>query len=67
MGNSYVQTIIFASNVVTRWGELINPKHDSEPAYHLKNNLNHTFNWFTMCSITIGDLEAIYTEWPSQA
>ena len=31
-------------NVVTRWDEHNNPMHDSEPAHHVKNDLNHSFN-----------------------
>ena len=34
------------SNQQTRRGEHNNPKHNSEPVQHLKNNLNHSFYWF---------------------
>ena len=35
-------------NVVTRLREHNNPTHDSEPANHLKNQLNRSFNCFTI-------------------
>ena len=36
-------------NVEVRWAEHQNPKHNSEPAKHLKRNPNHTFDWKILC------------------
>ena len=35
-------------NVVTRLREHNNPTHDSGSEHHLKNQLNHSFNCFTI-------------------
>ena len=32
-------------NLETRWAEHENPKHNSEPAKHLKLNPTHKFDW----------------------
>lgn len=40
------------SNQQTRRGEHNNPKHNSEPVQHLKNNLNHSFYWFIVVNVS---------------
>ena len=42
-GETYIGETI--RNVATRWEEHENVKKDSEPAKHLKNNPNHSFQW----------------------
>ena len=37
-----------ARNTVTRWSEH-NPDHKSEPAEHIKRNIEHVFNWKILC------------------
>ena len=32
---------------MTSWSESNNPAHDSKPVQALKNNLNHSFTWFS--------------------
>ena len=34
--------------LITILGKHNNPTHDSEPAQHLKNNHNNSFNWFVV-------------------
>ena len=36
-------------NTVTRWSEHNNPDHKSEPAEHIKRNIDHVFNWKILC------------------
>ena len=36
-------------NTVTRWSEHNNPDHKSEPAEHIKRNIDHVFNWNILC------------------
>ena len=34
---------------VIRWSEHNNPDHKSEPAEHIKRNIDHVFNWKILC------------------
>ena len=36
-------------NVEVRWCEHNNPKHQSEPAKHIKDNIEHQFIWKILC------------------
>ena len=36
-------------NASARWEERNNPTKNSEPAKHLKSNINHVFNWVILC------------------
>ena len=52
-------------NTAIRWGEHNNPTIDSEPADHLKKNIQHCFNWSIIVHAskntrTRKNLEAIY-------
>ena len=42
-GERYIGETI--RNVVTRWKEHEDVRKDSEPARHLKDNVDHVFNW----------------------
>ena len=52
-------------NTITRWAEHNNPRYNSEPAKHLQNNVEHKFDWKTLCQAPKNkrirkNLEAIY-------
>ena len=32
-----------------RWSEHNNPEHQSEPAKHIKDNIEHQFSWKILC------------------
>ena len=36
-------------NTATRWSEHNNPTKDTQPARHLKDNLEHKFHWKIIC------------------
>ena len=45
--------------------ELNDPMQDSEPVKHLRNNVNHSFNWFIVATVSsnkwkLKNMEAIY-------
>ena len=52
-------------NTTTRWSEHNNPNHKSDPADHIKRNIDHIFQWKIICSAPVErhlrkNLEAIY-------
>ena len=32
-------------SMTTRWGEIKNKTHNSEPSKHLNNDIKHIYNW----------------------
>ena len=40
-------------NVKTRWAEHGNPKKNSAPSKHIKENIDHTFSWKIICSAPV--------------
>ena len=46
-GDNYIGETV--RNVVTRWSEHNNPDHKSEPAKHIKKNIDHVFNCKMLC------------------
>ena len=46
-GDNYIGETV--RNTVTRWSEHNNPDHKSEPAEHIKRNIDHVFNWKILC------------------
>ena len=46
-GDNYIGETV--RNTVTRWSEHNNTGHKSEPAEHIKGNVDHVFNWKILC------------------
>ena len=46
-GDNYTDEAVW--NTLTRWLERNNPDHKSEPAEHMKRNIEHVFKWKLSC------------------
>ena len=45
--DNYIEETV--RNTVTQWSGHNNPDYKSEPAEHIKRNIDHVFNWKVLC------------------